>query len=486
MSVTKGFSALPSELLSEIIELLPRKDHIVLSGVNTRLRGILAQHLFRTVKISNNPDSDFEALHRVAQQYATHVRKVSFIGSVWPIKQQQSDRSQSLPPSHDGSSNNATLPPVHPFLPDVVRRALSGQLFPRASAADVAFEFDFNDLPPEGGYWEHESSIGLGPDEILCIYPFDVPELEERVVREKEARYHWRKLMAETWEVMAGNKNITTLIARDTLAKPTSTFFTRKWADFLRRLGRIEIYMFATDNGAGWCSNTLEGYTQFEEHLRDYFLKDATSLESLVLAGTAETPFGSGNVRFANCALPLTPQDLPDLRYLELRDMFVSPKLSEFLSRPDSHLRTLILYNCRAEVYSQYAETWARFLRDLDTEEQGLTELRVEFDPPIPTSRGGTLYRADQETYIAIGQKLEELLQEPGAVVFSYGSCSDKYGDYMEAEDDIFTHFVRGDDLAAYYSLMAKVRRNAGRPNQSDDYIRTRPHFLEIIETLSV
>ncbi|KAI0145563.1 hypothetical protein GGR57DRAFT_479925 [Xylariaceae sp. FL1272] len=243
----------------------------------------------------------------------------------------------------------------------------------------------------------------------------------------------------------------------------------------ISRLERIMIHINGTDYGTASWSTTLTCLSEFEAQLGYYFLKDATSLKSLVLAAHETAPFNYKDADFS-CALPFTSQDLTNLRYLELRNIFISPQLSEFLLRPDSQLRTLILHNCHAQSDdTQRSHTWAWFWGSLDTDEQRFDELRVEYDPPLPVFEDGFLSwdpnnPSKVRRLAASGQELdtmvrrwEELRQEPDTMAFSYGWCTNKYGNFFEGNNDCFNHYERGHDLAAYRSLMTRIRRNAAK-----------------------
>jgi hypothetical protein len=97
--------------------------------------------------------------------------------------------------------------------------------------------------------------------------------------------------MAGVWHVLSQNLQVKKLVAKDLIPKPTSTFFSRQWYDFLSRLQELKISMWALDNGAGWMSNTLIAYEDFLSHLGQYFFEHATHVQSLVLAAHPECPF---------------------------------------------------------------------------------------------------------------------------------------------------------------------------------------------------
>ncbi|KAI0970266.1 hypothetical protein F4678DRAFT_462494 [Xylaria arbuscula] len=149
------------------------------------------------------------------------------------------------------------------------------------------------------------------------------------------------------------------------------------------------------------------GYTHFEGHIGDYCFQHATKLKSLVLIVNEETPFGYDTRD--KCTLPLrTGTHIPDLRHLQLREMFISRELVDFILGPSTKLRVLELHNCHTESrWEDSALTWAEFFQPLDTDRLKLEKLTVQYDNEMKEINRGFPPRPSQLT-VRSWQRMQE------------------------------------------------------------------------------
>ncbi|KAK6189212.1 hypothetical protein LQW54_013505 [Pestalotiopsis sp. IQ-011] len=344
-------------------------------------------------------------------------------------------------------------------LPGIIHEALRGSLFPAADTYEVTFKFDFSDAPAEGDAWDH---VWGGP--VDSIYIFQELENEEAATKTKEAKYPWRSLMAGVWHLLCQNLNVKTLVIEDLLPKPTSPFFSQQWFDFLARLEKLEISVWAEDNGAGWMSNTQEGYDDFITRLGQWFFQHATHAQSLVLEAHPDCPFGYFAGR-PDISLPLESGQLPELRYLELRNLYISPDLAGFVCQENSKLARLVLRNCHAntgEYNGPYR--WTHFFNDLTANDKNpLSSCVVQYDKLVSMRKPEPIV-AQVNNWESRRRmtELEVWYQVPGATMFDYGCCSDKYGGFDQDFDGNYDCFTEGRDLAAFQSLAARIQLNTG------------------------
>ncbi|KAF7532679.1 hypothetical protein G7054_g7739 [Neopestalotiopsis clavispora] len=478
---SRRLESLPPELLSCIGALLPQADCIKLSSINSYLRSVLGPVGFRTVTLTNSPDNNWENLRHFTDKYGQYVREVRFVGNVYKSTQIGDGRDHpAAEDDHavDESQNTLTsLTPVatdeqttthlgHALLPKLIHEALSGRLFPAADTYEVSFDFgDFYDPPPDEDAWEHEDD-----QPVDSIWVFEQPENEEASIKEKEARYPWRRLMAAVWHVLSQNLQAKKLVAKDLMPKPTSTFFSRQWHDFLSRLQELKINMWALDNGAGWMSNTLIAYEDFIDHIGQYFFEHTTHVQSLVLAAHPECPFGYAAASH-DVALPLKVGALPELRHLELYEVYVCPEIVDFVCRVNSRTTGLVLRNCHVNT-AQYdgPYTWADFFEALmGNNNNALKSFVVEYDKLVSMS----IPEPDQDTEIKLPNRRRVAerrvtRQIPGAIVFDHGSCSDKYGYYCQDGYKNYDYFAAGRDLSAFQSLTAHIH-NVVEPREGNN-----------------
>ncbi|KXJ94576.1 hypothetical protein Micbo1qcDRAFT_159780 [Microdochium bolleyi] len=332
--------------------------------------------------------------------------------------------------------------------------------------------------------------------------------------------------MNEVWEALTANVNVVSLLAEGLPPKAASTWYTPAWASLMGRLEELEISMWYGDNGAGWMSNTLENYIDFESRrLREYFLQHCRRLRRLRLVAGPQTGFGdaSGLDNF-NGPLPLEQGDLPALRRLELKNLFVSEQLALFILRTDEAersgqaesgdksdrecnqdqeeripgpceaLRSLQVLNCHVHPRSTIG-TWAVFFDMLRTGQQAggrrhgrheLCELDVTYrygSETIPWvhshDEAPWAWTVDRDTHGADvtgdsepGEPEEDervlAIRSSERCAFSYALPTDKYGDVWLCCDELFQAFERGNDYRAYAALMDSVERNRVKGGSRD------------------
>ena len=224
--------------------------------------------------------------------------------------------------------------------------------------------------------------------------------------------------------------------------------------------------MWGGDNGAGWHCNTLDGYLSFISSLNGYFFDHLSGLSRLRLAGAVEAPIGLQGMRHVE--LPLRVSVVPDLKTLELENIFVGPELCQILSGHSKTLRQLVLKNCHASPntlnMSSLAEsgiTWASFFKKVYQCQPVLDKVVVENDTIALTAdeQFGNRGKEDEEseeieavrTQLKIGKRR----------LFAYTYLDDKYGMVFACEEENVAAFQRGDDQREYDKLMQIVEENA-------------------------
>ncbi|KAI0156027.1 hypothetical protein BJ166DRAFT_349249 [Pestalotiopsis sp. NC0098] len=481
--------SLPLELLSSIGAFLPQAGCINLSSTNSYFRSVLAPLGFHAVELTNNPDNDWESLRRLANNYGQHVRKLRFVGNLY-----EDTRGDGCHPAVAGNGNTSDEPQDAPSLvatigdglllsslrfaplPRIIHEALRGTLFPAADTYVVTFKFEFLDLLDEGHPWEH---VWGGPAELI----FEEMSNKEAYNESDEARYPWRALMAWVWRLLSQNMNVKTLVAKDLLPKPTTPFFSQQWFDFLARLDRLEISMWAEDNGDTWICHREPGYSDFIELLGQYFFQHATHAQSLVLEAHPECPFGH-HADAIDIRLPLESGQLPELRHLELRNLYISPELVHFVCQENSKLARLVLRNCHAntrsvwhdprllgtgEIYDYYQ--WALFFDGLTANDNNtLSSFVVQYDKLVSMRRPEPIVAHVNNCESSRRMtELEVSYQAPGAIVFDYGQGSDRHDEgFLQDFERNHDHFTQGHDLAAFQSLAARIELNKGSSEEED------------------
>ncbi|KAH7038013.1 uncharacterized protein B0I36DRAFT_74036 [Microdochium trichocladiopsis] len=525
MAATSKLETLPRELFDTVYRSVTRHaDRLALSSASTSLRRRLAPQLFRAVKLGSDPDAQWRGLGVLlaagtpTAQFIRHsVEVVYFAGSA------------------DGLVLKKDWKPSVPVLPEPCWQVLAGEVFLRATTVHVKFDFggfeertyrDGDDESGGGGGgggavgtepWEHDSEFwGSGSNDVGSIYVYEKPETSEQVVRAKEERYPWRSLMRDVWSALAENTAVKKLVVEDAVPKPTSTFYSPAWVSFLGGLQELEVSMMTGDNGAGWEANTLDGYLYFEcVQLRDLFFRHCTNLARLRLVAGPRSSFGgggeidaSGDPQFGWCEgpLPLDEADLPNLERLELKNMFISKKLAEFIvgkgrrreneegmpREQVGRLRSVLLLNCHVNTGEANMASWEEFFEMLvgtSARDAGDGHASRSESWPKHHQRRHNLdeldisYRYGSET-IPLVHRHEDApvcfihdrhgqvnpsevpvlqllaMRDPNRRAFSYASPSGKYGDVWMDTGEVVERFAARGDEAAYFRLMQTVQDN--------------------------
>ncbi|KAH8891193.1 hypothetical protein GQ53DRAFT_151411 [Thozetella sp. PMI_491] len=435
---------LPLELLSAIAEYALWEDVLSLATTSCHLRQSLARVVFRAVRVTNEDSG--EGLLEMSAKYGSYITDLHFIGCV---------HGEPLDPDEEGEAVAEQDWRKAPLLSPLIRDALSGVLLPNVNAARVAFlanEFDGGDEL----CFEDEGEVTRCRD---LIYTFENVETEADV-GPKEARYRWRALMDQVWASLSMNVRIKRLEVPDLVPRRTSTFSTPAWPAFLGRLEQVRLSMWGGNNHAGWCSNTLPGYLDFEGHLDESFFQHLTSVQRLRFGAYSTCPFGTTGGR-ADVVLPLQPDDLSVLQSLDLSDIFISQGLAEFILSKSDTLRSVVLRNCHASA-EVFMGDWATFLERLLGEGVRLSEFVIGYRRSM-VHKLAQLALGESPTspiyHDALGgQDDQDMYSDPVAPVFSYGFVDETYGDFNLDGDEFRLALEKGDDLRAYNALMATVQ----------------------------
>jgi hypothetical protein len=338
---------------------------------------------------------------------------------------------------------------VEAIFPDIVGRVLSNlQRFPNLSTVMFEFPFDWDE-------WEEGWEL------------FNEPESSDGVQAAENAE-GWRALMLQSFDALSRNttSSIEDFEIKGLVAKEVSTFNSEGFHNFLGRLKRFRVSIRDWDNGAGWAMNTQAGFADFAEQLAEFFFDHLQSATDVVLEADETAPLGLEPGRY-HVHLALKPQQMPLLRKLELRYIFVCPELANFLVAHLETLEELVMTNCLCSMelldedtegmhwdalFNAVSEGQPRKLRRLEivsTEEIGIE---------IPQY-------CDQDK---VKEMLEALADDPNRRLFAYINLDDKYGMLMEDEDMELESFRRGHDQRAYDRLMAIVGGNRQKGDKAD------------------
>lgn len=422
-----SLSALPQELTLQVLQLLEFGDKISLSATCKYWRAQLAPDIFKTIRLTNDESFARSVLSAVEAhgQYTTSIEFKSCCGL----------------------SVELTAPALTP----AATKVLQGHLTPNLRTVSLNFDFDF----------DHEEAWDTV--EGGSIYVFQDAESEEHV-REREEAWQWRALMKETWRALAANMHGTELIIDGFIPKRTSTFRTEEFRRFLSRLESASFDLIGLDNGAGWRTNTMDGYMDFLADLDTSFFHHMTGLKHLTII--ASDPIGLDGHR--HTPLALKPGDLPLLESLKIRRCFVGPELVSFIHDHAQVLKSLDIKDCVSgsiNSSADYGITWTGFFDAVYKAKPALTELiaGVSYLQSDDELQPDYRFEDEPENFQEIRRKLKA---DPSLRWLAYGHIDDKYGWLCLDEDTNEEQFESGNDQRAFNRLMSLVNENAAKAKQ--------------------
>ncbi|KFX90198.1 hypothetical protein O988_08295 [Pseudogymnoascus sp. VKM F-3808] len=420
-------------LLNTILSDKSFSDHITTCATCKAFRTQLSPEIFKTIYFNNGEASAKSALAAV-ESYGEYTTRIEFIC--------------------DSKSDDELTTPA---LPLAATKLLNGHITPNLRTVQLEFYFDFGD--------DEEWDDNPDNDSWVSISVFGAVE-DDDYVRESEQSWQWRALMKETWDALAANNYVRELIMNEFIPKWTSTFLTVKFRLFLSRLESATFNIFGMGNGAGWHTNTTQGYCEFLSALDDSFLRHMTGLKHLHIK--AWDPLGLDGDR--HIPLALRPTDLPVLESLKLENCYVCPELVSFIQTHAQVLRSLDVNGCISGGYQQdmwrNPVTWAVFFDEIYQAKSSLVELKANGREVPLSSDLQRDYYASEEEFADVRDMCQKLASNPKLKLFEYRYLWDKYGMDIESWGENAERFNIGDDQRAYDRLMGFVEANAAKAGQ--------------------
>ncbi|KAK8015358.1 hypothetical protein PG990_008654 [Apiospora arundinis] len=437
-----SLTRLPPELSLQVFSHLSLRDKVRLSAATKDYRALFAPEIFATVAFINADRVAQSALAAV-KVYGKYTTRIEFGPE---LIAQISDEDRINP------EDKLTSPVLLPAAAEL----LQGRHTPNLQAAQIHFDFEF-----DVDAWDDDG-------EGFSIYTFEEPEDEGRT-RDKEEYWEWRALMNETWQALSSNPHVKDLTIKEFVPRWTSAFRADDFRSFLGRLESAHLSILGMDNGAGWKTNTVEGYVIFlAEDLDQAFFHHMHNLRRLAIHASDEGPLGCEG--FRHIPLALKPDDLPVLHSLTLSNCFVGPELVDFIRSHAQTLTSLDVGGCvSAGDGSGMAENplyWAEFFDQVYGVKPALTELIVGGARAPLTREENYDHYANEEEEPEVREIRQKLKADSGLKLFSYCSLDDKYGMFFRDEEVNVEAFQRGDDQRAYERLMGLVRQNKERLGQ--------------------
>ena len=284
-------------------------------------------------------------------------------------------------------------------------------------------------------------------------------------------------MMSATYIAISKTRNAIKALEMDELIlRGVSAFSDPKWHHFLGQLEAYKLTIPGGDNGAGLDLVAWYRYPPFTSKFDAWFFDHLHNAKYFILQPDKTSALGP-------CApLPLRKHHLPNLRYLELSNVFISQPLVDILVKVAPQLERIVMRDVlahgldQANVHRDWPgnNTWAHLLSSLiEARPEHLTDFDVR-----PRK-----WPADWEYLFGGAEGIEdrpyvngELTKDPNRMVSFYGTHQDKYHFLCDADVsdrnsgfDGATgyYFHLGEDQSAYDRLMKIVILNQTKYNVS-------------------
>ena len=441
-------SRMPPELWLQVFGLLDTPDLKALSSICSSMSKWLAPQLFSCLRLSNQ-SLDLDPMTRFLKRHGHVVTKISYESFLLPNKGDEEDGV--------------------PCISSVLQDLLKGNGLPNLNTVNLSFrpEDDFNG----NGDWMDFQKLHYGEN---SIYIHQLSESAEQV-HTAESTYQWRADIRRIFDAVSQNTTLEHLEIQNLLPRQCSTWETKNWGIFLGKLSSLKLGIWGGENGAGWHSNTLDGYHDFVKDLGPGFFKHLTKLRRLHLISNTDNALGCEGMNHS--PLPISTEDLLCIEDMELENWFIDPALQNFISARRDSIRRIVLTNCKSahSIYYTIADnpiTWATFFRTVRKLQPSVLIQFLVANTVIELDWRETIDEEDQRQHgygsydrAAVETIRKQLHENKNLRLFAYASLSDSYGDMAQSDDDVRQSFNDGQDQKEYDALMQVVAKNRERSN---------------------
>ena len=436
-----SFLSLSAELKLSIVEQLdhastsfipgPSQDLLNFGYVCKAFRNLAIPYILRDLVLLNDERSGSSVLAIFESSLAKLVHSVHYIGVMeMPSKDRMENASEPSP--EDLPLNVEQVLCSLNRLPNLERTVVEFR-----SAKDVVEDESIY----EGSYDYFE----------------ELESYEEALGSEKRDAY-W-SLMKRSYDALARNpaSTIRNLELRNITPKRCSSWERIEFQALLNQISSFTISLRGGGNGIGWQLNKVPAYLTFVESLDSFFFKHLLQTIIFRFSATIDGPPGLPR-GLNNAGLPLKYDQLPNLRRLELKHVFINSGLSGFIANHRRLLEEVRLDKCYSglvynDVPSDVALSWGEFFSYIAESE--MTALRrFEVGPsdcetePIP--------EPNTYDYARIVQSKKLLENCPGRRMFDYKCTHDEYGSLYETELNE-EKFEEGADHASWERLVTML-----------------------------
>jgi hypothetical protein len=332
--------------------------------------------------------------------------------------------------------SDAYEPPNDKDLPASVQRILMDlTIFPKLESLTV--EFPWTDAEFEISY-----------------YDFEREESYEEVLQAEENE-GWRSLMAKTYkavgtQVNSSHATLKSFELRNLVAKQVSSWNHETFRTLLEGLESFSVSIREGSNSMGYYLGRLTGYVTFLSQMDVFFFDHLTHATHF-----SYTASSSGMPGFDGDLLPLHPTQMPKLRVLDLKEIWIAPELLRFLEAHAETLEIVRFVECLSGADEESVSwTWSELFTTLSQLKPNNLK-SVEVLPLLDfTDFGGRCDKIERERAVT------ELREVKGRRGFWYGWEDRGRGCACEYEEMSLMAFLRGEDQWAWNGLVAVLEKN--------------------------
>ena len=429
------------------------RDLMNWSCTSQNFRNLLAPYVFRKIKLRNDEKSGASVDAVLKSSHGDLVKEIYFLGNIPPEMAKPDDNNEDDEPLPEGfhkesdEAEEKEKKSITITLPPVVDNLLSNL-------------YQFSNL----------ESLSIG-----FTYPYDNPfdeyyDAEGIVDNENpEAARAFEALLTTTYETLLRNKapQLRALEIRKFVWTFTKPYESPTFHDFLSHIKHFSLSVRGSENGAGWCLNTCDGYLECVERFDELFFNHLASAISLTLQAPDEGPIGLEGMRHARLAF--RRKQMPLLNSLHLEHIFICQELVDFVVGHTDTLERLTLHDCYSSVNGLQENDpfyWSHFfdaLHGADLKQLSHLEIQpynapLTFDEAIYNRVPAECAEPDN-----VRQIRQVISADKRRRVFGYAQLSAEYGACDVDDEENQAAFERGEDQVAYDRLMANVNANAAK-----------------------
>ena len=412
-------------------------------------RNLLAPYIFTSIKLRNDKRSGASVDALLKGRHGALVKEIYFLGTIPP-------KTANLAGGFNKKSHKAKKEigwcgkSVNITLPLIVDDILSDlHQFSNLESLSIGFTYPYDNI-----FDEHS-------DESL-----------EMSSNPKPAR-DLHALMTKTYDTLLRNKkpHIRAVEIRQFVGFFADLYERQSFHDFLSHVEHFTLSVRGCKSGALCNVNAYENYLEWVARFDELFFDHLASATILTLRAPPDGPLGlDGN---GHARLALRKEQMPLLKSLNLKHIFICRELVDFVISHTDSLEQLTLHDCNgrpnSSQYSNDGFYWNDFfnaLRSANLKHLSCLEIRP-YNAPLTFQEASEHPLFPPQTKRVETEHVQQIRHtlnaDPRRRAFGYATVGGQYRDCDILDEENVAAFERGEDQVAFDRLMGNINANAAK-----------------------